>query len=371
MALPASGQIDFSDINVELGLTATAQLSLGASNVRTLYGIGSGAIRLGADGYGKSNAVDPGAGVTTAGPPIFYDFGVNNQSFGAQNATLTASGSTYSTLNATGVDPYIRRTGLAITGFKYPYVEVYLLRTNGTTGWDGSFYYQTAGHGESELYKGLYTQPTWDGVNYQYMVVDMRSQIAGAPDWTDNTITGLRFDFGVSALDDFRIDWIQLRGTIYPVAGLYQYSKTGYHNEDPIFMDSGTTAVGAVSNISTTTVPVTTTYSYLGYFLPPTTGVYNFAINSDDGGYLWVGTNAVSGYTTANATVNYGGLHGAAAYQYSGNLQLTAGVYYPIRYIVGNNGGAGAAYLAFQGPGIALTTNGTGYFFYNADTTGI
>ena len=54
MALPASGAISFRDINVELGLSPTAQISLGSPNVRTLFGIGSGAIAMSA-GYGKSN----------------------------------------------------------------------------------------------------------------------------------------------------------------------------------------------------------------------------------------------------------------------------------------------------------------------------
>ena len=54
MALPASGAISFSDINVELGLSPTAAISLGSPNVRTLFGIASGAIAMGA-GYGKSN----------------------------------------------------------------------------------------------------------------------------------------------------------------------------------------------------------------------------------------------------------------------------------------------------------------------------
>jgi hypothetical protein len=55
MPLPANGQIDFSDINVELGLTGTTQISLGQASVRTLYGVGAGAIRLAADGYGKAD----------------------------------------------------------------------------------------------------------------------------------------------------------------------------------------------------------------------------------------------------------------------------------------------------------------------------
>jgi len=56
MALPASGQISLgANVNAELSLTPTAQISLGSTGVRTLYGVPAGAIRLAADGYGKSN----------------------------------------------------------------------------------------------------------------------------------------------------------------------------------------------------------------------------------------------------------------------------------------------------------------------------
>ena len=58
MALPSSGQVRLgADVNVELGNSASAQISLGQSTVRTLYGVSSGAIRLAADGYGKANRV--------------------------------------------------------------------------------------------------------------------------------------------------------------------------------------------------------------------------------------------------------------------------------------------------------------------------
>jgi hypothetical protein len=55
MPLPSSGAISFNNINVELGLTATAQISLNDSAVRTLFGVSSGAISM-SQGYGKSNA---------------------------------------------------------------------------------------------------------------------------------------------------------------------------------------------------------------------------------------------------------------------------------------------------------------------------
>jgi hypothetical protein len=56
MALPASGRMrQGADVNVELGNSATTQISLGQASVRSLYSVASGAIRLAADGYGKAN----------------------------------------------------------------------------------------------------------------------------------------------------------------------------------------------------------------------------------------------------------------------------------------------------------------------------
>lgn len=54
MALPASGAISLSQVNVELGLASGAAIGMGASNVRTLFGIASGSISM-SNGYGKSN----------------------------------------------------------------------------------------------------------------------------------------------------------------------------------------------------------------------------------------------------------------------------------------------------------------------------
>ena len=54
MTLPASGAISLNDVNVELSLTATAQIGLNDAAVRGLFGVASGAIAM-SDGYGKAN----------------------------------------------------------------------------------------------------------------------------------------------------------------------------------------------------------------------------------------------------------------------------------------------------------------------------
>ena len=54
MALTSSGQISLNDVNVELGLSGTAQISLNDSAVRGLFEISSGEIEM-ADGYGKAD----------------------------------------------------------------------------------------------------------------------------------------------------------------------------------------------------------------------------------------------------------------------------------------------------------------------------
>lgn len=54
MTLQASGAISINNINVELGLSGTAQASLNDSALRTLAGVASGAIAM-SNFYGKSN----------------------------------------------------------------------------------------------------------------------------------------------------------------------------------------------------------------------------------------------------------------------------------------------------------------------------
>ena len=305
------------------------------------------------------------AGVITAAAAFYYDFTNVLESFTGQNATLTA-GATFVTVSATGVDPMIRRT-VSFAGSQYPYVQIRILRTAGT-GWDGKIFYTTAGHAESGVYYAQMTEPVYGG-QFQWITVDMRSLTLGGTDWTDNTITGIRLDFGLTVADTFQIDAIVFRGTIYPVAGLYQYTQAGYYADDVNFFTS-MTATGATNNINSALAATTTSYQYVGYFLPATTGIYRFGIASDDAGYLWLGDTAVTGYATTNAVIAQPGLRGPA-YTYSRNLLLRAGTYYPVRFMTGNNAGGGGQALQWSYAGGAFTNDGTGEYWYNGDTTGI
>ena len=117
-------------------------------------------------------------------------------------------------------------------------------------------------------------------------------------------------------------------------AGLY-----GPFGADPLPATASGTSIGGST--------VTINYTWIGYLRPSVSGTNTMTINSvwdqfvsfdgitynlDWGGspssvsYLWVGANAISGFTTGNtnATSN----NGSAAY----SPTLTAGINYPVRY---------------------------------------
>lgn len=162
------------------------------------------------------------------------------------------------------------------------------------------------------------------------------------------------------------------------VAGLYKTTYNGYFSDNVSFFATATPAsIGGnpATSVQTTSIfePATddgTNFScqWLGYFKPTTTETYTFFTSSDDASYVWVGNNAVSGFTTGNSTVNNGGLHGVQ--EVSGSIALTAGVYYPIRIQFGEAGGGDVMTFNYSTPTISKTTNVTGLVFYNTTTNG-
>jgi hypothetical protein len=152
--------------------------------------------------------------------------------------------------------------------------------------------------------------------------------------------------------------------------GIVQSVYAGYYDDDVNYFSTATrTSSAVVTIISDGSIPETTTYEYIGYFRPTTTESYTFYLECDDAGYLWVGANAVVGFTTSNALINNGGLHGDV--EVAGTVNLVAGNYYPIRIQHGNNGGPGSAYVRFSTPTITKTSALGGVVYYNKATNGL
>lgn len=178
------------------------------------------------------------------------------------------------------------------------------------------------------------------------------------------------------------ISWVDASNKYYLInqfsytAGLYKTTYTGYFADSVSFFATATPqAFGAnpATSVQTTSIfePSSDDGSnfscqWLGYFKPTTTQTYTFYTSSDDASYMWIGTNAQSGFTTANATVNNGSAHGNQ--EASGTASLTAGVYYPIRIQFGEAGGGDVLTFNYSTPTITKTTNVTGLVFYNSTT---
>lgn len=152
------------------------------------------------------------------------------------------------------------------------------------------------------------------------------------------------------------------------VDGLYARAYTGYHNDDPAwFATAVQTDEGAYTSLTLPAFPETSSLQAMGYFLPRTTETYTFGLDSDDASYLWVGPTAVSGFTTSNKLIRAQYNSG----EVFGTINLTAGVYYPIRIQYGNGPAGGRLNLSFSTPTIAKTSTFTDMIFYNSDTNGL
>ena len=151
--------------------------------------------------------------------------------------------------------------------------------------------------------------------------------------------------------------------------GLYLYTYSGYFNDDNTWFDSNTPLSSDTDTLlSIPNLNTTISIQYLGYFIPSTTESYTFYTTSDDASYMWVGQQALSGYTTSNAIVNNGSNH--AEIERSGTIPLNAGQKYPVRIQSGNGGGPGSFSAAYSTATIFKNSNFTGLIFFNPITNG-
>ena len=168
--------------------------------------------------------------------------------------------------------------------------------------------------------------------------------------------------------------WVNYAGIAF-AANIWRTDYEGYFNDVPSFF--ATAALKAAPNdyngtdttISEPSLLNNTSIEYKGYFLATYTGTHTFYLSSDDGSYMWVGATALTGFTTANALVQNGGLHGVV--EVSATISLVAGTYYPIRIQFGNGpAGPGALIASYAHSGQAKTSIWTGKVFYNTATNG-
>jgi hypothetical protein len=154
--------------------------------------------------------------------------------------------------------------------------------------------------------------------------------------------------------------------------GLYGKRYVGYFSDDVNWFSTATLHgdVNQLTEINNfTSAADGYSWQWLGYFKASSTENYTFYTKSDDASYLWIGSNATNGFTTANANVNNGRPHPEVRVN-SSPVSLVAGTYYPIRVQFGEQGGGDVMSLGFSTPTIPETTDGSGYYYYNSNTNG-
>ena len=116
------------------------------------------------------------------------------------------------------------------------------------------------------------------------------------------------------------------------LSGLWRSRYDGYFAGDSTWFDTQTpTNSTQVTNFSIPANIDDTSFQWLGYFKAPHTANYTFYVYSDDESYFWIGNNAITGYTNANAN-----MYSNCSSITSDPVALTAGEYYPIRLQYGN-----------------------------------
>jgi GLEYA domain len=104
------------------------------------------------------------------------------------------------------------------------------------------------------------------------------------------------------------------------------------------------------------------TVEWTGYFYTGSyDGVFTFYVNSDDGSYLWIGSNAESGYTNSNCVVCNGGTH--RILRASGTITLSSYSSYAIRILYGQSLYEYEISTYFKTPTGNTYYNGNGFYY--------
>ena len=154
-------------------------------------------------------------------------------------------------------------------------------------------------------------------------------------------------------------------------AGVYKVKVDGYFNDNVNYFATATILLqGARTSFEIDTIGSEDFKSieWKGYFKPNYTGNHTFYIASDDASYLWIGDNAITGFSTGNSFINNGGLHGVV--EVSATTYLVKGIYYPIRIQFGENGGGAVCNVYYSHASQAKTQVFTNLLYHNVGTNG-
>jgi len=152
-------------------------------------------------------------------------------------------------------------------------------------------------------------------------------------------------------------------------SGLNFIVYDGYFADDVSYTSSTILYTGTITQISSILTGTnnniavngadTITIVWTGYFKVTVSDTYTFSLASDDASYLWIDQTT---YTTSNTTISNGGTHPVTTK--TGTKSLSAGVYYPIRIMFGENtGGDNITFSWYRNGDSTSTTDGTGYFY--------
>lgn len=148
--------------------------------------------------------------------------------------------------------------------------------------------------------------------------------------------------------------------------GVYRTTYSGnWAGSIPFFNTATVTGTNVVTNFTIASEPTNTSEQYLGYFKADYTGTWTFSMYSDDIAMIWIGPNAVSGYTSSNTLIT------SNVSTVSGTISMVSGYFYPVRLMYGNGGGPGSLNLTYAHTGQSATNDFTGKLFYNTLTNGL
>jgi hypothetical protein len=150
--------------------------------------------------------------------------------------------------------------------------------------------------------------------------------------------------------------------------GVYQTTYTGYWGADVAFFDTAiSTGTSVTSNFTISGPAENTSFQYLGYIKSDFTGTWTFGMASDDEAMIWIGDNAISGYTSGNALI-YSAYNTGVV---TGTVPMVAGYFYPVRVMYGNGPSSGLLNVTYSYTGQSATNDFTGKLYYNALSNGL